>query len=185
MTRAIREADSTTLIMLSKPWNWDAELSLAYQARPFATLLGCPEPVAVRETGSDTWGGDPSLLQIVGLNFYNNWGVAQGWPVARLLLEARRHFPDQQIIFNATSNAHFADRHTIAGWLQLIDEQVELYDAQGADVQAVTWAPILTLGDFDWGHPAPGAWVTWEPDDAQRRRHRDAEVVRIVRAYVE
>jgi hypothetical protein len=31
--------------------------------------------MAVQETGTDDWGGDPSLLQVVGLNFYNNWGV--------------------------------------------------------------------------------------------------------------
>lgn len=46
--------------------------------------------MAVRETGDDAWNGDPSLLQVIGLNFYNNWGEAEGWPLSRLLLEARR-----------------------------------------------------------------------------------------------
>jgi hypothetical protein len=41
----------------------------------------------------------------------------------------------------------------------------------------------LMLGDFDWGHPAPGAWVTWDPDDPQRRRRWDADVARSVCAY--
>ncbi len=80
-----------------------------------------------------------------------------------------------------TSNAHFADRHTVAAWLELIDAQVELANAQGAGVQAVTWAPILTLGDFDWGHPAPRAWVRWDPDDP--RRQWDADLARLVRTY--
>ena len=31
--------------------------------------------------------------------------------------------------------------------------------------------------------PAPGAWVTWDPDDPQRRRAWDPAVARLVRAY--
>ena len=47
----------------------------------------------------------------------------------------------------------------------------------------MTWAPILTLGDFDWGKPAPGAWVSWDPDDPKRRRFWKPEVAQIVREY--
>jgi len=84
-----------------------------------------------------------------------------------------------------TGNCHFSDCHTVAGWLQLIDEQVTLANERGAGVRAVTWAPILTLGDFDWGHPAPGAWVTWDPDDPRRRRRWEPETARVVRAYTQ
>jgi hypothetical protein len=120
---------------------------------------------------------------VVGLNFYNNWGVDQGWPLSRLLLEARKRYPEQQILMGETGNCHFSDCHSVAGWLQLIDEQVEQANAQGADVRVVTWAPILTLGDFDWGKPAPGAWVTWDPADPERRRRWDPAVARTVREY--
>jgi hypothetical protein len=183
IARAVREADPDIPIALSEPWAWHPHVSLPDQGRPFNTLLGRPDPMAVQETGTDDWGGDPSLLQVVGLNFYNNWGVDHGWPLSRLLLEARRHFPDQGIIMGETGNCHFSDCHTVAGWLQLLDEQVEQANAQEADVRVVTWAPILMLGDFDWGRPAPGAWVTWDPADPQRRRHWDPAVARIVRAY--
>jgi hypothetical protein len=187
MARAVREADPEIPIALNEPWAWHPHVSLTDQSRPFRTLLGRPDPVAARETGSDDWGGNPSLLQIVGLNFYNNWGVDQGWPLSRLILEARRHFPDQQLIMGETGNCHFSDCHTVAGWLRrwlrLLDEQIEEANRQGADLTVVTWAPILTLGDFDWGKPAPGAWVTWDPDDPTRRRHWDPEVARAVRAY--
>jgi hypothetical protein len=158
-------------------------MALEDQGRPFNTLLGRPDPVAVRETGSDNWGGALSLLQIVGLNFYNNWGVDQGWPLERLLLEARRYFPEQRLIIGETSNSHFSDRFTVAAWLELIDEQVELANGKGARVETVTWSPILTLGDFDWGHPAPGAWVTWELSDPERRRRWEKQVARVVRGY--
>jgi hypothetical protein len=183
MARAARAADPATPIALSEPWAWHPRVSLADQGRPFDTLLGRPDPVAARETGSDDWGGDPSLLQVVGLNFYNNWGVDRGWPLSRLLLEARRRYPDQRLIIGETGNCHFADRHTVAGWLALIDEQVGLANDQGAGVEAVTWAPVLTLGDFDWGRPAPGAWATWDADDPRRRRHREPAVARAVRSY--
>jgi hypothetical protein len=185
MARAVREADPQIKIALSEPWAWHPHVSLQDQGRPFNTLLGRPDPVAEREIGAGEWSGDPSLLQVIGLNFYNNWGEEQGWPLSRLLLEARRHFPDHEILMGETGNCHFSDCHTVAGWLRLIDEQVETANAQGAGVHAVTWAPILTLGDFDWGQPAPGAWVTWDLDDPQRRRHWDPEVARIVRAYGE
>ena len=97
MARAVREADPEAEIALNEPWAWHPQVSLHDQARPFFTLLGYPDPVAVEETGSDDWGGSEDLLQIVGLNFYNNWGVAQGWPLSRLLLEARRQFPDKSL----------------------------------------------------------------------------------------
>ena len=41
----------------------------------------------------------------------------------------------------------------------------------------------FTLGDFDWGRPAPGAWVTWEADDPKRQRRWDPAVARVVRDY--
>lgn len=182
MARAIREADPGARIALNEPWAWHPHVSLEDQGRPFQTLLGRPDPVAVRETGSD-WGGDPSLLQVVGLNFYNNWGVDQGWPLSRLILEARRQFPDQELIMGETGNCHFSHCYTVDAWLRLMDEQIELANAEGADLRVVTWAPILTLGDFDWGKPAPGAWVTWDPDDPSRRRNWDPEVARVVRGY--
>ena len=79
--------------------------------------------MAAHETGSDAWSGAADLLQVIGLNFYNNWGVEHGWPLSRLLLEARRQYPEQRITMGETGNCHFADRHSVAGWLRLIDEQ--------------------------------------------------------------
>jgi hypothetical protein len=183
MARAVRESDPKAAIALSEPWAWHPQVSLHDQGRPFNILTGRPDPVAAGETGSDEWGGDPSLLQIVGLNFYNNWGTDHGWPLSRLLLEARRRYPEQRLIVGETGNCHFSDRHTVAGWLELIDQQVELANAQGAGVEAVTWAPVLTLGDFDWGRPAPGAWVSWDLDDPRRTRRWDPAVARAVRAH--
>jgi hypothetical protein len=109
--------------------------------------------------------------------------VEQGWPLSRLLLEARRVYPDRRIVMGETGNCHFSHCNTVADWLRLLDEQVEEANRQGAGVEAVTWAPVLTLGDFDWGKPAPGAWVTWEADDPKRTRHWDPEVAKVVRGY--
>lgn len=183
MARGVREGDAAARIALSEPWAWHPHVSLFDQGRPFSTLLGRPDPEAARETGTDDWGGDPSLLQVVGLNFYNNWGVDHRWPLSRLLLEARRQFPDQEIVMGETGNCHFSHCYPVEGWLKLLDEQIEMANAQGAAVHGVTWAPILTLGDFDWGQPAPGAWVTWDPDDPSRRRRWDPETVQVVRSY--
>jgi hypothetical protein len=183
MAHAIRNADSEAVISLSEPWAWHPHVKLEDQGRPFNALLGRPDPVAARETGSDDWGGDQSLLQVIGLNFYNNWGVEHGWPLSRLLLEARRQYPEQRIIMGETGNCHFSDCHSVQGWLELIDEQVELANAKGAAIEMVTWAPILTLGDFDWGQPAPGAWVTWDLNDPRRKRQWSKDVAAVVRRY--
>jgi hypothetical protein len=185
IARAVREADPDVPIALSEPWAWHPHVSLFDQSRPFATLLGRPDPVAKREIGTDQLGGRPDLMQVIGLNFYNNWGVDHGWPLSRLLLEARRQFPDQRIVMGETGNCHFSECHTVEGWLRLLDEQVEEANRQGAKIEAVTWAPILTLGDFDWGKPAPGAWVSWDPDDPARTRRWEPEVARVVREYAE
>lgn len=182
---ALKEADPAAEIALSEPWAWHPDLALEDQGRPFNTLLGRADPVAACETGSDAWGGHPSLLDVVGLNFYNDWGAGQGWPLSRLLEEARRRYPDQRIVIGETGNCHFSDCHTVSGWLELVGEQVRRANAAGAAVEAVTWAPILTLGDFDWGEPAPGAWVTWDADDPKRTRRWDPEVARAVRRYAE
>lgn len=183
MARAVKDADSEAVIALSEPWAWHPEVSLADQGRPFTTLLGRPDPMAVQQAGTDCWGGSPDLLQILGLNFYNNWGEERGWPLSRLLLEARRQFPDRRIMMGETGNCHFPDRYSVADWLRLIDTQVEAANGEGAGVEAVTWAPILTLGDFDWARPAPGAWVTWDVDDPNRKRRWEPEIARTVRGY--
>jgi hypothetical protein len=183
MARAVREADPGAKIAMSEPWAWHPHVSLADQARPMHTLLGHPDPVAKREIGTDQLGGAPDLLQVVGLNFYNDWGVEQGWPLSRLILEARKTFPDQELTMGETGNCHFAHCHRIDGWLQLIDQQVEAANREGAELTTVTWAPILTLRAFDWGQPAPGAWVTWDLEDARRTRHWDRATAKTVRRY--
>lgn len=185
MARAIREGDADAAIGLNEPWAWHPHVSLQDQARPFYTLLGRPDPTAARETGTDAWGGAEDLLQIIGLNFYNNWGVDQGWPLAALLLEARRQFPEKRIIMGETGNCHFPERYTVVDWLHLLDEQIEIANRLGARVEAVTWAPILTLADFDWGMPAPGAWVTWDANDPARRRAWESDVAKAVRQFTE
>jgi len=185
MARAIRQADPDAEIALSEPWSWDATVGLDDLARPFQTLLGAPDPVAVRETGSDDWGGDPSLLQIVGLNFYNDCGAANGAPLALLLLEARRRFASQRIWLGETGNCHSTHHYSLAGWLEMVDDQIAVANAQGAAIEAVTWSPIVTLGDFDSGLPAPGAWVTWDPADPTRRRRWDPELARLIGSYAQ
>jgi hypothetical protein len=99
------------------------------------------------------------------------------------VLEARRTFPEKEILMGETGNCHFAHCYLVTQWLALLDEQLGEANRQGADLQVVTWAPILTLGDFDWGKPAPGAWATWDPEDSQRRRQWDPAVARLVREY--
>ena len=37
---------------------------------------------------------------------------------------------------------------------------------------------------FDWGRPAPGAWVVWDADDPARARRWDPDVARAVREFV-
>lgn len=169
---------------MSEPWAWHPHVPIADQGRPMNTLLGRPDSTARREIGTDNLGGAPELLQIVGLNFYNNWGVDQGWPLSRLILEARRAYPDQELIIGETGNCHFSDRYGVEDWLRLVDEQVADANRNGAALTTVTWAPVLTLGDFDWGHPAPGAWVTWELDDPGRKRHWDRALARAIRAFI-
>ena len=65
----------------------------------------------------------------------------------------------------------------------LLRHGVDFFVVGGVAAQ-LEGAPILTLGDFDWGKPAPGAWVTWDPDDPSRQRRWDPETARVVRAYV-
>jgi hypothetical protein len=183
MARAVKAADSGAIVALSEPWAWHPHVSLKDQGRPFFTLLGRHDPAAERELGTASFGGSPELLDLIGLNFYNNWGEPEGWPLHRLLLEARRQFPECRLAMGETGNCHFPDRYSVETWLRLLDDEVEHANAGGARVEMVVWAPVLTLGDFDWGLPAPGAWVTWDPDDPDLRRRWDPAIASAVRAY--
>jgi hypothetical protein len=183
IARGVREGDPNAKIALSEPWAWHPHVPLEDQARPMNTLLGRPDPVAQREIGTDDLGGAPNLLQVVGLNFYNDWGTEQGWPLSRLIMEARKTYPEQELVMGESGNCHFSHCHTVEGWLRLIDAEVEEANRQGAALTTVTWAPILTLGDFDWGQPAPGAWVSWDLDDPTRKRRWDPATAAVIRKY--
>ena len=184
MARAVKEGDPRAQIALSEPWAWHPHVSLEDQGRPFNTLLGRPDPVAARErpaattgaatprccrwwaststtTGASTTAGpSPACSSRPGATTREqriDHGRDRQLPLLRLPHRRRLARPDR--------------RGGAAG------------QRQGAAVEAVTWAPVLTLGDFDWGRPAPGAWVTWDADDPRRQRHWDPDVARAVRAY--
>lgn len=183
MARAIKTGDPKALVAVSEPWAWDDVLDLDDLGRSINSLIGRYDPVALREMGQkkyETLDGQPDLLDVVGLNFYNNWGEEKGYPLSRLLLEARRKYPDKRICISETGNCQFANCRSIDEWLELITTQVDIANDQGAAIESVTWAPILAIGAFEDGLPAPGAWVTWDINDPARKRKWNPEVTQLI-----
>ena len=88
------------------------------RAGPSTPSSAAPTPSPSARPAATTGAATRRCSQIVGLNFYNNWGADQGWPLSRLLLEARRRSPDQRLLLGETGNCHFSDCHTVAGWLR-------------------------------------------------------------------
>lgn len=156
MAKAIKAVDSSLKIASSDPWVNDGILTLNDMARPFHTMLGVDDLVAEEILGVKNFGGRWDLLDIVGLNWYNGAGPAQGWPLSRLLVKAREFFPDKQIYLMETGNCHFPKDFSQYAWIDMVNEEIELANEQGAQVTRAYWAPLWPIGEFHGGDIAPG-----------------------------
>ena len=113
------------------------------QARPFATVLGQHDPVAV-DNHCYTWQqGHPALLDIVGLNIYFENDIPG------MLAAARRLFPGKEIVVAETANIYRPDCHHPALWWAKFETLNE------PDLE-VCWNPGLNMLTHELGEPMHG-----------------------------
>lgn len=203
MAKAIKDADPTAQIMTSEPWNFDVTGRLAVEdlARPTHALIGQFDEVAARERGSGDWGGSKELCDVISLNVYHDLGADAGWPIHKMLLTARRMDPELKIIVGETSNCKLTecncktDRHFCAPtqqeWFRVLAREISLANtlARGeglkAPVEALCWAPLVTMINWDNGEADPGALMIWNPNDPAKKRHIDPMLAVYVSEFAE
>lgn len=175
MARAIRESDPEALLGMSEPWNWYGETSFDDLARPFNTILGREDDIAIQQLGASIKGGSDDLVDIIGLNFYGSHGKDEDWPLHKIILEAQRRFPHKRIVIGETSFGFETHLYTAETWAEHVDTEVEIANSLGARVDVIFWAPFIDLFG-DHLKPMPGGLVWLLPDDPSYTRYFDPHV---------
>ena len=164
IAQGLKAGDPAARTAMSEPWGW-GPMPWPDQARPFATILGRPDPVA-EENGCYTWQqGSPDLLDIVGLNIYFDNDIPA------MLAAARALFPAQEVVVAETANTLRPDCHPPARWWAK-------FEALGEPDLAVSWSPGLTMLTHELGEPMCGNLL--DPDGRQHW-HRPAAAGRPAR----
>ena len=120
-------------------------------------------------------GGDPSLIDVIGLNYYphNQWywegptiplGHHEYRALADMLLEIANRY--RKPIFLAETGAEGSGR---ASWLHYIGNQVRDAIDQGADVRGVCWYPITAYPGWDNSRHAEAGLLSTVGADGKRR----------------
>ncbi|MGI4736673.1 MAG: hypothetical protein ACRYG7_15985 [Janthinobacterium lividum] len=143
IAKGLKAGDPTCHTAMSEPWGWDLTVPWADQARPFATILGQPDEVAVAHDCFTWQQGHAGLLDIVGLNIYFENDIAG------MLAAARRLFPAQRVVVAETGNLLRPDCHPPALWWAK-------FEALGEPDLEVNWSPGLTMLTHELGEPMAG-----------------------------
>lgn len=120
-------------------------------------------------------GGDPSLIDVIGLNYYphNQWywegptiplGHHEYRALADMLLEIANRY--RKPIFLAETGAEGSGR---ASWLHYIGNQVRDAIDQGADVRGICWYPITAYPGWDNSRHAEAGLLSTVGADGKRR----------------
>ena len=142
IAKGLKAGDAHCLTAMSEPWGW-GDMPWDDQARPFATVLGQPDSVAV-DNQCYTWQqGHPDLLDIVGLNIYFENDIPG------MLVAARHLFPDKKIVVAETANIYRPDCHPSPLWWAK-------FEALGEPDLEVCWNPGLNMLTHELGEPMHG-----------------------------
>ena len=142
IAKGLKAGDDNCLTAMSEPWGW-GNMPWQDQVRPFATVLGQHDPVAI-DNRCYTWQqGHPALLDIVGLNIYFENDIPG------MLAAARRLFPGKKIVVAETANIYRPDCHPPALWWAKFETLNE------PDLE-VCWNSGLNMLTHELGEPMHG-----------------------------
>ncbi len=175
MARAIKDVHPTARIGMSEPWNWFHPKSFEEFSHPFDITLGRYDAEADIELGMQIEGGHSDLLDIIGMNVYGNPGAKEGWPLHKIFLEARKRYPEKEIIISETSHGYETHLYTAETWATYIDTELAIANASGANIHDVYWAPFVDYISYGF-EPLPGGLVRLERDGSRLKRHWDPEL---------
>ena len=139
------------LVHIASPSHRRSDVRLAERARrsqfhAYDCIMGRDEPEL---------GGDPSFVDLVGLNFYphNQWyndgptiplGHHEYRPLADMLVEVAERY-DKPIFLSETG----AEGSAKPSWLHYVCSEVRSAMDRGADVRGICWYPITAYPGWD------------------------------------
>lgn len=131
----LKRGDPTCKLATSEPWM--EHLSVQDNARPHSTLLGWPDEVADRE-GMQSWlYGADSFVDIVGINVYQPYFMADA------VAQAKVHFPGKEIWLAEMGNIAYPDKAPAEIWGL----------AEESRASVALWAPaghMRAFGQGEW-----------------------------------
>lgn len=133
-SRAVLDLRPDDRLILPEPWHAPDTQSEDEQAAVIDTVLGLRDP---------RLGGESALVSVVGLNHYRDSTLP---PFHRLILNARRRWPEKRLWVTETSGPPTGWQQ--AEWFWWMLGETRLANAEGAGVEVFTWAPALSM--FDW-----------------------------------
>ena len=142
IARGLKAGDPCCLTAMSEPWGW-GDMPYPDQARPFATVLGQVDEVAVQNNCLTWQQGQPGLLDIIGLNIYFEHDIAH------MLVAARHLFAGKKIVVAETANIYRPDCHPPALWWAKFEA------LQEADLE-VSWNPGFSMLNHELGEAMAG-----------------------------
>jgi len=123
-------------------------------------------------------GGDPSLADLIGLNFYphNQWyfdgptipmGHHEYWSLADMLIEVAERYGKP--IFLSETGAEGAGR---ASWLHYVCNEVRDAMGRGATIEGICWYPITAYPGWDNSRHAEAGLLSTITSDGSRNVDR-------------
>jgi hypothetical protein len=169
-SRAILEVKPDAELVLPEPWHATDRVSEDEQAAVLDTVLGLRDPEL---------GGESALVTVIGLNHYRDSTLP---PLHQLFLNARKRWSDKPLWFAETSGPPEGWQQTEWFWWMLAETR--LANLYGAGISVFTWAPALSM--YDWEDPTKhlpnGIWKL-EPDGSRVPNGKMLEAIQLARQY--
>ena len=169
-SRAVLEINPHALLVLPEPWHATDSFSEDAQTAVLDMVMGIREPEL---------GGASELVSIIGLNHYRDSTLP---PLHRLFLNARKRWQNKPIWFTETSGPPEGWQQSEWFWWMLAETR--LANLEGADIPVFTWAPALSM--YDWEdetkHLANGIWKL-ESDGSRVPNGNMLEAIELARQY--
>ena len=169
-SKAILSVRPDALLILPEPWHATDKVSEDQQAVVLDTLLGLRDPHL---------GGASELVTVIGLNHYRDSTLP---PFHKLILNAKKRWPDKPFWFTETSGPPFGWQQ--AEWFWWMLAETRLANLEGAGIPVFTWAPAISM--YDWvdetKHLPNGIWVL-EADGRRVPNGMIVEAITLARQY--
>jgi hypothetical protein len=133
-SKAVLKVRPDAMLIIPEPWHSTLHVSEDYQAAVIDTVLGLRDPHL---------GGSDDLIGIIGLNHYRDSTLP---PFHKCILNARKRWPHKALWLTETSGPPTGWDQ--AEWFWWMMAETRLANMAGAGVSAFTWAPIISM--FDW-----------------------------------